>query len=140
MNPIPQAKPSMMLPPSLLQGGATPGQIFQQAPLSQNMSPSAMGANPALMQQPPVGSQANNPTMPGQTPPPLAGMQAQNGQPGSAQPQMSEADYILKVLGDRLGHHSKVTEKTVNTISDLIAAMIPQPTDNTNEGGAPVGA
>lgn len=118
-----QANPSMMLPPSLLRGGQTqPGQIFQQNPLSQNMSPGAMGADPSVMQQPAPGSQAGNPTMPPGTPPPMAGMQQANGQPGSQDPQLSEAQYILNALADRLKHHSKITEKTVNTLSDMISA------------------
>jgi hypothetical protein len=128
MNPNVQANPSMMLPPNLLRGGQnTPGQIFQQDPLSQNMSPSAMGADPSTMQQPPAGSAANNPTMPGGTPPPMAGMQQANGQPGAGDPQLSEAQYILNVLADRLKHHSKITEKTVGTLSDMIAAGMPMP-------------
>jgi hypothetical protein len=128
MNP--SANPSMMLPPSLLRNGqTTPGQLFQQNPLSQNMSPSAMGADPSLMQQPAPGSQANNPTMPGQMPMPQAGMQQPNGQPDSGTPQLSEAQYILNALADRLKHHSKITEKTVNTLSDMIAANGPQSPD-----------
>lgn len=133
MNPIPQANPSQMLPPNLMRGGQTsPGQIFQQDPLSQNMSPNAMGADPSVMQQPPAGSQAGNPTMPPGVPPPMAGMQQPNGQPGSTDPQLSEAQYILNALADRLKHHSKITEKTVNTLSDMINANGPQ----VPEGGA----
>jgi len=129
----------MMLPPNLLRGGQTsPGQIFQQNPLQANMSPSAMGADPSTMQQPPAGSQAGNPTMPQGTPPPMAGMQAGNGQPDSGQPQVSEAQYILNVLADRLKHHSKITEKTVSTLSDMITAGLPVPDQGASN--APVGA
>ncbi len=125
-SPTPQANPSQMLPPSLLRGGqTTPGMVFQQNPLSQNMSPSAMGADPSTMQQPPAGSQAGNPTLPPGTPPPMAGMSQPNGQPGSTDPQLSESQYILNALDARLKHHSKITEKTVNTLSDMIAAGNP---------------
>lgn len=126
MNPIPQANPTMMLPSSLLRGGqTTPGQIFQQYPLASGMSPAAMGADPTTMQQPPIGSQANNPTMPQSPQPNYAGMTQNNGQPGSGSPNMTEADYILHIMGDRLKHHSKVTEKTVNTLADMIGAGLP---------------
>lgn len=139
MNPS-NPTPSMMLPPSLLRGGqTTPGQLFQQNPLQQNMSPMAMGADPSVMQQPQAGSQANNPTMPGQGTDPMAGQQQANAQPGSGQPQISEAQYILNVLGDRLKHHSKITEKTVNTLSDMIAAGLPVQQDQ-GDPNAPVGA
>lgn len=129
-----------MLPPALLRGGRTsPAAFVSGGPLQTNMSPAAMGADPTVMQQPQPGSQANNPTMPGPTPPPVAGVSANNGQPGSGQPQLSEADYILHVLGDRLAHHSKITQKTINTLADMISAQLP---DNAYENGsanAPVG-
>ncbi len=126
MNPQqPQANPSMMLPPNLMRGGqTTPGQIFQQNPLSQNMSPSAMGADPSLMQQPQPGSDAGNPTMP--QPPGAPGL------PGEQSPQISEAQYILNALADRLKHHSKITEKTVSTLSDMIGAGLPVSNDQAN--------
>lgn len=132
MNPNVPVRPSMMLPPQLLRGGQNSAATFMpQNPLATGMSPSAMGANPSLMQQPAPGSDAGNPTMPGPTPPPLAGMQDANAQPGSGQPQLSEAQYILNALADRLKHHSKITEKTVSTLSDMISAQAPTP----DEGG-----
>lgn len=123
MNPNVQANPSMMLPPSLLRGGQSNPGLFQQSPLSQNMSPSAMGGNPQLMQQPQAGSQANNPTMP--APQQQAGQQMPAGQ----NQQVSEAQYILQALAERLKHHSKITDKTVSTLAQMIQAGIPQPTD-----------
>src|SRR5258708_34169967 len=119
MDPTPQANPSQMLPPSLLRGGQTsPGQIFQQNPLSQNMSPSAMGGNSTVMQQPAPGSQAGNPTMPPGTPPPMAGIQQANGHPGTGQEQLSEAQNILNALPDPLNNTSKLTDKTVHSLSE----------------------
>src|ERR1035437_3344474 len=105
MNPNVQSNPSMMLPPSLLRGGSTSaGQIFQQNPLAENMGPSAMGGDPTLQTPPPDGSQAVNQSMPA----PMQPGQPQAGQPDGSQPQMDEASYILKVLADRLNHHSTV--------------------------------
>ncbi len=125
-----QANPSMMLPPSLLRGGQTqPGQLFPQNPLSQNMGPSAMGGDPSLMQQPPAGSQAGNPTMP----PPMQPGQPQAGQPEQAMPgstnlpQTSEAEMLIKILGDRLQHHSKITQGTLGTLSKMIESGLPIP-------------
>jgi len=125
---MPQANPSAMLPPNLLRGGSTtPGMMFQQDPLAQNMGNGAMGAQPGLQAPPPAGSQATNQSMPPGTPPPMAGMSQSNGQPGSTDPQLSESQYILNALAERLKHHSKITEKTVNTLSDMIASQQPQP-------------
>jgi hypothetical protein len=57
--------------------------------------------------------------------------QPQAGQPASAMlgtdPQISEAQYILNALADRLKHHSKITEKTVSTLSDMIGSQLPSP-------------
>ena len=130
MQGAPQATPSQMLPPSLLRGGqTTPGMIFQQNPLQQGVSPSAMGADPSTMQQPQPGSQAGNPTMPPGGGQPMPG-QPQAGQAASAMPgtdpQVSEAQYILNALADRLAHHSKITQKTVNVLSDMIQSQLPQ--------------
>lgn len=122
-----QANPSMMLPPSLLRGGQTqPGQLFPQNPLSQGVSPSAMGGDPSLMQQPPAGSQASNPTIQ----PPMQPGQPQAGQPDQMQgatqlPQTSEAEMLIKILGDRLQHHSKITQGTLGTLSKMIEAGLP---------------
>ena len=131
MNPIPSANPSQLLPSNLLRGGQTSAsQIFQQNPLQQGVSPSAMGADPSLMQQPQPGSAAGNPTMPPGGGQPMPG-QPQAGQPASAMlgtdPQISEAQYILNALADRLKHHSRITEKTVSTLSDMIGSQLPSP-------------
>jgi hypothetical protein len=123
MNP----QPSDMLPPqavaSMIRGGGTPGQIFQQNPLSQNMTPGAAGYDPSLAQQPAPGSQMQNPMTPPSSAP-QAGMQQPNaGVPGQTpQPQMSEAEMILKALSDRLAHHSKVTQKTIDAITSQLDA------------------
>src|SRR5579864_1848636 len=136
MNPAqaPQiATPSMMLPPNLLRGGQTqPGQIFQQNPLSQNMSQSAMGDQPGLQPPPPPGSSAINQSMPGSPPMPQAGMQQPNGQHDSGNPQLSESQYILNVLADRLSHHSKITQKTINVLSDMITSQLPVQNEQSN--------
>ena len=126
----PTANPSQMLPSNLLRGGQTqPGQIFQQNPLSQNMGPSAMGGDPTLQTPPPADSQAVNQSMPqpGQAMPGQPQGQPQAGQPDGSQPQMDEAQYILKVLGDRLAHHSKITAGTVSTLQKMIESGIPTP-------------
>lgn len=133
MNP--SANPGMMLPPqavaSMVRHGGTPGQLFQDNPLSQNMTPGAMGADPTTMQQPPPGSAAQNPTMPNM-PTPQSGMQQPTaGAPGQDPQQLSEAQYILNVLADRLKHHSKITEKTVGTLSDMISSGMPNPATET---------
>lgn len=140
MNPT--ATPSQMLPPqmvaSMVRNGGQPGQMFPQNPLSQGMTPDAMGADPTVMQQPQVGSQAMNPTMPqGQSP-----IAPQAGQPdqmqGAAQPpQTSEAEMIIKVLGDRLAHHSKITSGTIQTLQKMIEANMPLP---DSMGGTPPAA
>lgn len=118
-----QSNPSQMLPPNLLRGGqTTPGQMFQQNPLSQNMGPSAMGGDPSLQAPPPAGSQAVNQGVP----PPMQLGQPTAGQPDNGAPQMSEAQMILNALEDRLQHHSKITEKTVSVLSDMIQAGLPQ--------------
>lgn len=128
-NPNPQ----MMLPPnnvaSSVRAGMNPNALFQQSPLTSGMTPSAMGADPTVMNQPPMGSQAQNPTMPGN---PVMPGQPQAGQPATAVPgqdqqQLSEAQYILNVLAERLKHHSKITEKTVSTLADMITAGNPIP-------------
>ena len=124
MNPNVQSNPSQMLPPSLLRGGQTSaGQIFQQNPLSQNMGPSAMGGDPTLQTPPPAGSGAVNQSMPA----PMQQGQPQAGQPDGSQPQMDEALYILKVLADRLNHHSKITQSTVSTLQKMIESGLPTP-------------
>src|ERR1035437_9776429 len=111
-----------MLPPSLLRGGSTSaGQMFQQNPLAENMGPSAMGGDPTLQTPPPAGSCAVNQSVQ----PPMQPGQPQAGQDGS--PPIDEAQYILNVLGDRLAHHSKITEKTISTLSSMIQAGIPTP-------------
>jgi hypothetical protein len=115
----PTATPSQMLPSNLLRGGQnTAGQIFQQNPLATGMSPSAMGGDPSLQTPPPAGSQAVN-----QSTPPMAG----TGQPQNGQPPISEAQYILEALADRLAHHSKITEKTVSTLAQMIQSQVPTP-------------
>ncbi len=124
MNPQPNA--ASMLPPqavaSLVRSGGTPGQLFQQDPLSQNMTPGSAGYDPTLAQQPPPGSQAANP-MQGQMPDPQQGMQQPTvGQSGQDPQQLSEAQMILQALSDRLAHHSKITEKTVSTLGKMIEA------------------
>ena len=128
------ANPSMLLPSNLLRGGSTtPGQIFQQNPLSQNMSPSAMGQQPGLQTPPPAGSQAINPTMPPGGGQPMPG-QPQAGQPNTAlpgqQPQISESEMILQALMKRLESHSKLTHKTADTIISMIQSQLPQPDPN----------
>lgn len=123
MGPTPQS----MLPPqavaSMVRNGSDPNSLFQQNPLSQNMTPNAMGADPTLMQQPPAGSQAMNPTMP----PPSAGPQAGMAQPNMSgpdgQPQpMDESTMLIKILGERLDHHSTITEKTLGAIVKQLEA------------------
>lgn len=119
MGPTPQS----MLPPqavaSMVRGGDDPNSLFQQNPLASNMTPGAMGVDPTLMQQPPVGSQAMNPTMPPSGPAPMPPV-APDGQ--SSAPQLSEAEMILQALSDRLAHHSKITEKTIAAITSQLDA------------------
>lgn len=123
MQPTPTANPSQMLPSNLLRGGqTTPGQIFPQNPLATGMSPSAMGGQPGLQPPPVAGSQAINQGVP----PPMQLGQPTAGQPDNGAPQMSEAQMILNALEDRLQHHSKITEKTVSVLSDMIQAGLPQ--------------
>lgn len=124
MNPQPNA--ASMLPPqavaSLVRSGGTPGQLFQQNPLAENMTPGAAGYDPTLAQQPAPGSQAQNPMQP-PMPDPQQGMaQPTVGQPGQDPQQLSEAQMILNALTDRLAHHSKITEKTVATLGKMIEA------------------
>lgn len=122
MNPN-QPDPSQMLPSNLLRGGQTsPGQIFQQNPMAQNMSPAAMGGDPSLAQQPPVGSQAIDQTMP---------QQGQPGLPGQPQP-MDESKMILDALIERGKHHSKVEAKTLDTLIKMITAGLPAQDPNQN--------
>lgn len=108
----------LQLVASMVRRGADPNQMFQQNPLSQNMTPGAMGADPTTMPQPPMGSQA-------QSPMPQSSMQPSMQQStGQVQP-MDESTMILQALQDRLSHHSKVTEKTISTLTKMIEAGIP---------------
>jgi hypothetical protein len=128
----PQANPSMMLPSSLLRGGQTqPGMMFQQSPLATGMGPSAMASQPGLQPPPPADSSAINQSMPA----PMQPGQPQAGQPdqmpGATQlPQPSEAEMLIKILGDRLQHHSKITQGTLGTLSKMIEAGLPIPEQN----------
>lgn len=111
-----------MLPPqavsSMIQGGGSPSSLFQQDPLQQNQTPMSPSFDPSLAgQQLPPTAQQPVPGQPGQQPmPPVA----PDGQ--SPAPEMSEAQMILQALTDRLAHHSKITQKTVNTLTDMISA------------------
>lgn len=122
MNPDPNA--ASMLPPqavaSMVRSGGTPGMLFPQDPLSQGMTPDAVGYDPTLAQQPAPGSQAQNPMQPPmqQPMPPVA----PDGTAGQDPQQLSEAQMILNALSDRLAHHSKITEKTVSTLGKMIEA------------------
>jgi hypothetical protein len=120
----PTANPSQMLPaPLLRQGQTSPGQVFQQNPLSQNVSPSAMGGDPSLQTPPPAGSQAVNQSVP----PPMQAGQPMAGQPDNGQAPMSESDMILQALMKRLESGSKLTHKTADTIISMIQAQLPTP-------------
>lgn len=127
MNP--QAQPSQMLPPqavaSMIRSGGTPGQIFQQNPLSQNQLPGAAGFDPTLAQQPqvPTPQVSGGPMMPpgGQQMPQQQPAQGASPMPGGQQP-LTGAELIEKVLADRLAHHSKITEKTVGAILNQVNA------------------
>lgn len=103
-----------MLPPqavaAMIRRNASPSMLFQQNPLAQNQLPGSAGYDPSLQQNPSLSPSAQP------TPPVTASGQA------SGQPQLSEADMIIKALSDRLAHHSKITEKTINTLANQIDA------------------
>jgi len=129
MNPQPQ----QMLPPqavaAMVRRGASPNGLFQQAPMQAGATPGAPTYDPSMATPPQAGTQQQNPMM---TPPPgtTPGQPMQPGQPqlagqsGDVQP-MSESQMILNALQDRLEHHSKITEKTLSTLTKMLEANIP---------------
>lgn len=124
MNP--SVSPEQLLPPqavaAAVRRGSSPNGLFQQAPLSAGMTPGAPGFDPSMATPPATPGQTNpmTPSMPGQTP----GMPPQDGMAPGVQP-MDESTMILQALQDRLEHHSKVTEKTISTLSKMIESNIP---------------
>lgn len=127
MGPTPQS----MLPPqavsSMVRAGGDPNSLFPSAPLSTGMTPDAMGADPTLMQQPPAGSQAMNPTMPPSVPAPMPPV-APNGE-SSVQP-MDNAAMIINSFAKFLESHNKLSHKTADAIINQIEAnsSMQQPT------------
>jgi len=134
MNPNVNTNPSNMLPANLLrQGQTSPAQLMQgQNPLATGMSPAAMGAQPGMQPPPPPGSQAVN-----QSAPPPPGVNPGSAQlPGQPQP-LNESQMILDALIQRLGSHSKISEKSVNSLLKILEAQAIPPEQQDQQQGSP---
>ena len=134
LNPAVPTNPSSVLPQNLLRGGQTsPAQLMQgQNPLATGVSPSSPTFNPANVTPPPPGSQAQSQMMQ-----PPQGTQPGSPQlPGQPQP-MDESSMILNALIDRLGSHSKISEKSVNSLLKILEAHAIPPEQQDQQQGSP---
>lgn len=131
-------QPQDLLPPAAVAAsvrrGASPNGLFQQAPLAAGLTPGAPGFDPSMVTPPATPGQSNpmTPSMPGQP----VGMPPQDSMAGGTPP-LDESAMILQALQDRLSHHSKVTEKTISTLSKMIEAGIPTNPDQGAMQNAP---